>query len=332
MTADVFQPYRAPLEAALKAALPKDPSPLSASVRYVMGWEDAEGRPSDAAGKRLRPLVTCHIAALLGAPLDRVVPGAVAIELVHNFSLVHDEIQDQDDTRHGRPTLWARLGTAQAINAGDLLFTRAFAALAAMEDSALASSYNRVLTSATEQMIRGQWQDLSFEDRTDVSAEEYLEMVAGKTGALIGACGAIAALAAGRDEATVAAFQHWGVSIGLAFQAQDDYLGVWGNSAQTGKSNTNDIARRKKSLPVLLGLGDPDAAPIIRSAFEGDETDTADVRAVVASLDQAGIGDQSLSMARRFQAEAEELLAALPDTDARTGLVAMGRLLVERER
>jgi geranylgeranyl diphosphate synthase type I len=297
-----------------------------------MGWEDERGEPSNAGGKRLRPLVTCHIATLLGASLDRVLPGAVAIELVHNFSLVHDEIQDQDATRHGRPTLWSRLGTAQAINAGDLLFTRAFAALRGGEDAAIQSSFARVLTGATEAMIRGQWQDLEFESRSDVTADEYLAMVAGKTGALIGACGEIAALAASRDDATVDAFARWGVTIGLAFQAQDDYLGVWGDSEETGKSNTNDIARHKKSLPVLLGLADDASQQAIRTTYSQPETGAEAVRNVVQALERAGVHDQTLSMARRFQDEAEELVQMLPDTAAKQGLLAMGRLLVERDR
>lgn len=332
MTADVFQAYREPLELALKAALPEDHSPLSASARYVMGWEDENGHPSEAGGKRLRPLATCHIGTLLGAPLERVLSGAVAIELIHNFSLVHDEIQDEDATRHGRPTLWARLGTAQAINVGDLLFARAFTALSVSSDKELTGAFTTVLTGAVERMIRGQWSDLEFEHRTDVSADEYLEMVAGKTGALLGACGAIAALAAGRDRATVDAFQRWGVSIGLAFQAQDDYLGIWGDSAETGKSNTNDIARRKKSLPLLLGLAEPGTSDVILRAFANEQPEELEVVAVAAALADAGIGDRSLSMARAFQAEAESLLQAVPGEAARTGLLSMGRLLVDRER
>ncbi len=330
MPVDLFAPYRAPLEAALKAALPADDAPVSAACRYVMGWEDAEGRTSDAAGKRLRPLVACHIAALLGAPLERVLPGAVAIELVHNFSLVHDEIQDQDATRHGRPTLWARFGTAQAINAGDLLFGRAFAVLARLPDAPLASRYSALLTTATEEMIRGQWKDLEFETRDGVTADEYLDMVAGKTGALIGVCAAFAAIAAGRDEDVVASLQRWGVSIGLAFQAQDDYLGIWGDSAQTGKSNTNDIVRRKKSLPVLLGLA---AAPrdVILRVLEQPDPGPEAIEAVVGALEAAGIRDQTASMSARFREEAEALLDALPDAAARSALLTMGRLLVERE-
>ncbi len=330
MPSDVFAPYRAPLEAALKAALPRDDSPVSAACRYVMGWEDDEGRPSVAGGKRLRPLVTCHVANLFGAPFETVLPGAVAIELVHNFSLVHDEIQDQDATRHGRPTLWARFGTAQAINAGDLLFSRAFSVLGDISAPAIGARYTAILTAATEEMIRGQWKDLEFEGRDDVAADEYLDMVAGKTGALIGACAAFAGVAAERDEDTVESLRQWGVSIGLAFQAQDDYLGIWGDSAQTGKSNTNDIARRKKSLPVLLGLA---AAPrdVILLAFGQPEPGATDIAKVVHSLEAAGIRDQAASMSARFRAEAEALLDALPDADARSGLLTMGKLLVDRE-
>ena len=328
----ILDSHRDRLERALRNALPTDDTPVACAVRYVMGWEDADGEPASATGKRLRPLLTLAVAELSGADdADSATPVAVAIELIHNFSLVHDEIQDRDAQRHGRPTLWARFGDAQSINAGDLLFARAYASLAALPPELSASCLD-ILTEATERMIRGQWQDLEFESRLDVQPTEYLDMVAGKTGALIGAAAAVGALCAGRPLAEAHLFERWGVAAGLAFQARDDYLGIWGDSDLTGKTTTGDLLRRKKTLPVLLGLSDPDSAAALRE-FLASEPTVEGIPAALAALEAAGVPRRSEQMASGYRAEADRLLSEIPLREtALAELRAIGRLLVERER
>lgn len=296
-----------------------------------MGWEDAAGMPANAGGKRIRPALCLYAGALFGST-GAALPGAVAVELVHNFSLVHDEVQDHDAERHGRPTLWALLGTAQAINAGDFLYSRATDALLqgpGPAESRLAALH--LLTDAVARMIGGQWADLSFETRDDVTTGEYLEMVAGKTGALLGAPLAIGATLAGAPMATAEALGRWGEAIGLAFQIHDDYLGIWGDPDLTGKSNTNDIARKKKTLPVLHALATP-GGRVIREIYARPALDDGDITAVVATMQEAGSAEFTRDAASRQAAAAAAILETIDlGATRKEDLRAIGAYLIDRD-
>lgn len=308
---------REAIERGLREAIGEEASPLAASARYVLGWEDEEGMPAAATGKRIRPALCLLAAEIFGGKAEEALPGAVAVELVHNFSLVHDEVQDRDAERHGRPTLWARLGEAQAINAGDFLYTRAIRALTgASGEAAVRLAALSVLEDAVARMIAGQWDDISFESRSDVSVDEYQAMVAGKTGALLGAPLEIGALLAGAAGADAALLGRWGVQVGLAFQAQDDYLGTWGDRGETGKSNTNDVARRKKSWPVVYGLAQPRSRPVLEAVFSRPgEPQPGDVARAIEALETVGAAEACREQARRYAAAADALLAELPLRD-----------------
>lgn len=321
------------LEDALRAAIGDQRSPLVAAARYVMGWEDESGRPAHTGGKRIRPALCLFAAEAFGADPSVAMPGAVAVELVHNFSLVHDEIQDHDMERHHRPTTFARFGEAQAINVGDFIFTKAVAALTSGPGDAVRRlAALEVLNHAIERMIAGQWEDLSFESREQVTVDEYLEMVAGKTGALLAAPLEIGAILAGATPEESAIVGRWGAHVGAAFQAHDDYLGIWGNPELTGKSNTNDIARRKKTLPVVHGMNDPVAGPMIRSVYGSSNIEPDDVLRVVEALEGARAGDTCRERAREQANEADRLLAALElDDQRRAQFEAIARYMVERE-
>ena len=271
------------LEDALRAAVGTDEGGLAAAGRYVMGWEDEEGQPASTGGKRIRPALCLLAAEALGGSAADAMPGAVAVELVHNFSLVHDEIQDRDAERHHRPTIWRIVGEAQAINVGDFLLTRALRALAESD----APSERRVaaldaLLAATDDMIGGQWNDLSFEPRRDVSIADYLAMVEGKTGALIGAPLQMGAILSGAPAAQSDGIRDWGRKVGLAFQVRDDILGIWGDPNVTGKSNQNDMARHKKTLPVIAALAEPHTRAAIRAAVRA--------RRAAGGGDRCGLG------------------------------------------
>lgn len=326
--------HRDSLEAALRAAIGAGAGDLPAAARYVLGWQDEAGRPAKATGKRLRPLLCLFTAEAFGGAARDAMPGAVAVELVHNFSLVHDEVQDHDATRHGRPTLWARLGEGQAINAGDYLYSRATAALirgdGPVERRMAALS---VLNDAIERMIEGQWRDISFESRASVTVDEYLEMSAGKTGALLGAPVEIGALLAGATARAAGIIGRWGVEVGLAFQAQDDYLGIWGDPDATGKSNTNDIARRKKTLPIIHGMANPDAGALIRRTYAmPGELGLSQIEAAIRALEDSGAGQLCRDQARRHADAADDLLESLtlpPET--RAAFRAVANFLVDRD-
>jgi len=321
------------IETALQAAIGNNPSPLDAACRYVMGWEDEHGNLVRTGGKRIRPALSLFAATLFGADPLVAMPGAVAVELVHNFSLVHDEIQDHDAERHHRPTAWARLGEAQAINVGDLIYARAIQALVgspAPADRKIAAL--EALNEAIARMIAGQWADLSFESRDDISPDEYLAMVAGKTGAILGVSFAIGALMAGASAAQADALARWGETVGLAFQVQDDILGIWGDPNLTGKTNVGDIARRKKTLPIVHALQSPHASRVAE-IYSQPETSEADIRAVVAALEAAGSADHCRREGSRLLNEATTQLASfeLPES-ARRELETIGQYLLDRDR
>lgn len=325
--------HRDVLEQALRAAVGSGGPPILAACRYVMGWEDEHGRPDGAGGKRIRPALCLFAAEAVGGSAQDAMPGAVAVELVHNFSLVHDEIQDRDAERHHRPTIWARMGEAQAINVGDSLYTLAVRALlTGGGDPARRMAALGVLNDAIEHMIEGQWLDISFETRDAVTVGEYLAMVAGKTGALLAAPLEMGAILGGASREEATAIRRWGELVGAAFQAQDDYLGIWGDPDLTGKSNTNDLVRKKKTLPVVHGLGDTAASAAIRQAYARGELDAAGVATVVRALEAAGSDSYAREHARKQAAAADRLLdeIELPE-QRRQEFRAIGRYLVERQ-
>ncbi len=306
---------------------------LTASARYVMGWEDEHGRPVSAGGKRIRPALCLLAAEVLSGSIDEALPGAVAVELVHNFSLVHDEIQDRDAERHHRPTIWRIRGEAQAINVGDFLLTRA---LRVLTDTTALPHERRItalsaLLAATDDMIGGQWADLSFESRGDVSVAEYLAMVEGKTGALIGAPLQIGAILAGAPTAQSDGIRDWGRKVGLAFQVRDDILGIWGDPALTGKSNQNDLAHHKKTLPVIAALAEPRTHDAIKWLYARAEPSAADITAVAVQLEAGGIRARAEEHARRYVVESDALLDRLGlREDEQRLLGAVARHLIER--
>jgi geranylgeranyl diphosphate synthase type I len=308
--------HRAVIEGALVDAIGPGTSEIEAAARYVMGWQDEHGRPATPGGKRIRPAMVLLAAEIFGGSTTAALPGAVAIELVHNFSLVHDEVQDHDAERHHRPTAYRVWGEGQAINLGDFLYTRALRALThGTGDPARRLAALDVVTRATEGMIAGQWQDISFEARESVSVEEYLAMVEGKTGVLLGASLEAGALLAGAASHEAETIGRWGVRLGLAFQAVDDYLGIWGDEALTGKTTTGDIGRKKKTLPIVHGLNDPQAGSLLREAFAADRQLEA-YGDIVSALERAGADSLCRETARRFASDAEALIASLELDDA----------------
>ncbi len=229
---------------------------LHEMLTYHMGWT-GDGAGPDATGKRIRPLLLLLCAASCGADWQSALPAAAAVELVHNFSLVHDDIQDNSEKRRGRPTTWVNVGAPMAINAGDALFVLSNQAMIDLKESYPADVVLRaaeILHNTCLELTRGQFLDMSYEERDDLGVDDYWPMVAGKTAALLSACCHIGSLLGGADEPKQASYRSFGHYLGLAFQVQDDILGIWGNEAMTGKSAASDLVEGKNSLPVLAGL------------------------------------------------------------------------------
>lgn len=230
--------------------------PFKEMLTYHLGWT-GEGAGEDATGKRIRPLLLLLTTASCGMDWKKTLPAAAAVELVHNFSLVHDDIQDNSPKRRGRPTVWVKWGSPLAINVGDALFVLSTLALTDLgheipPDRALDSF--RILQQSCLDLTRGQYLDMSFEDRSDVKVEDYWLMITGKTASLLSASCHIGAILGNAEESTEEAYRSFGHFLGLAFQVQDDILGIWGDENVTGKSAASDLIERKKSLPVLAGL------------------------------------------------------------------------------
>lgn len=254
------------------------PAPFNIMLNYHLGFVQADGapmRPPAASGKRIRPMLVLLASEAAGGEPDRALPVAAAVELLHNFSLIHDDIEDRDELRRGRPTLWTMWGQAQAINTGDAMFAMAHLALESSAERGLPT--DRVLRAlrAFDQMCVhltvGQHLDLGFESRGDVTADEYMRMIEGKTAALTLACCELGAIIAGAPEWRIAAMAEFGRQLGLAFQLQDDVLGIWGDPAVTGKAGS-DLKHRKKTLPVIYAAG---CNPVVRALYFQPQVDAA---------------------------------------------------------
>ena len=230
-------------------------------MHYHMGWANANLQPQKMpAGKRLRPIFCLLACEAIGGSAADALPAAAAIEILHNFSLVHDDIEDGDETRHHRTTMWKLWGVPLAINTGDAMFSLAYMALSRLQRRGVApnqvlKALNTFSTTCVE-LTEGQHMDMSFEQRNDVQPAEYFRMIEGKTASLVGCSTAIGALVANGTDAQVKAMQHFGQSVDLAFQIQDDILGIWGEPEVTGKPAGNDLLRQKKSFPLLHALND----------------------------------------------------------------------------
>jgi len=259
-----------PIENELKRIVSRLDEPRTHSfhemLTYHMGWS-GEGAGPEATGKRIRPLLVLLTYAasnnssgkkeIVAGTWERALPAAACIELIHNFSLVHDDIQDGSELRRGRLTVWKKWGVPQAVNAGDAFFILAHMALLEIKDSfplEKAMQAGSIINEACLALSSGQFLDISYENRKDLVVEDYWPMISGKTAALLSACIQVGASLGNVDESAQVSYRSFGHYLGLAFQVQDDYLGIWGNSAQTGKSAESDLVTGKNSLPVLYGL------------------------------------------------------------------------------
>ena len=317
----MFARYKDRVEGELAAAAPvADDSPLSTPVRYHLGWADQEGQPAAspaAQGKALRPTLCMFACEALGGDLARAAAAAAAIELIHNFSLIHDDIQDGDLERRHQPTVWALWGQPKALVCGDAVQSLGDAAMLRVAGRGAAPQtalqVSRLLLEAYLEMIEGQCRDLEFESRADIATADYLQMIAGKTGALIRSSLEIGATLAESGPAAAQAFAAFGRDLGRAFQIRDDYLGVWGDAAATGKSTDNDIRRRKKSLPAVYALEQATGAAgqELRRIYAQAELSDGEVRRVMAIMDALGAPQYAQRLTEESAAQAVRALDAI---------------------
>ena len=332
----MFARYRSRIVSGLRDALDRTEVEHVRLMRLHLGTDEAH--PVDGfGGKLLRPSLCLLSCEAVRGDASLALAGAVAIELTHNFTLIHDDIEDSSATRHGRPTLWRRTGVPQAINAGDGMFVLAERTLLRMADVGLEPGRvleaARTLNDACVRLCEGQYADIGFETRASVSLQEYEAMIAGKTGALLGASAQIGAIAGGADHETVAALGECGRLLGLAFQVQDDVLGIWGEAAITGKPVADDIRSRKKSFPVVFAVEHlpPARSQELQRIYALPSIDDAEVDAVLELLRECGAPAASTARAERWAREAVEVLAPLDlEPERRDEIEALAAFFVHR--
>ena len=305
----MFNRYRGGLEEELRASIPfppvvwskfGQPSALYGMLQYHMGWADEQGTPMAVAashGKALRPTLCLFACDALSNNWARALPTATALEYIHNFSLIHDDIQDEDIERRHQPTVWALWGQAQALIAGNAM--RSLADITALRlterdvPEAKALRASSLLTEAYLAMTNGQCLDLAFEDNLNISLDDYLTMVSCKTAALIRCGMEMGATLASDDESTIRSFAFCGVYLGLAFQMRDDMLGIWGDESAMGKSVGNDIRRRKKTFPIVYALkvARTSARQRLVDAYTKADPEEQDVQDVLTVLEELKVAD-----------------------------------------
>jgi len=309
--------------------------PLYEMLAYHLGIDGKSG----PQGKRMRPLLGLLAYQSLTGEYQPALPGAAAVELGHNFSLVHDDIEDADIERRHRPTLWAIWGVPLAINAGDALFALSRLALYRLLDDGFSErrvlALMRVYDETCLALCEGQYLDITFERQDEVSVEAYLEMIGKKTAALVGASVQAGAILATDDDDVVEAYRRFGYDLGMAFQMADDVKGSFWSTADSGKPVAGDIRKRKKTLPVVWAMAHatdadrrrltelyrtPESSLDERGgvAAIGDE----EVAEVLAILERSGAREHSLSEARRYRDQALEHVERLPCIEDRKADIA----------
>ena len=279
-------------------------------IEYHFGWKTIKGieAPEDT-GKRLRPSLAVLSAEAVGRDMEVAIPGAVAVELIHNFSLIHDDIIDGDKERRHRPSAWTAFSIEDALIAGDALHTLAFQVLLEENTPERVQAARRLLD-ATTTMISGQAADMTFDDLPTISFEECLKMEAAKTGALLGYSSSVGAILSGADENTCNALEVFGYELGLAYQAVDDVLGIWGDPKITGKPAGNDLREKKKSMPVsiVLSANNSDSEKLLEIFSTTEDLDEEEIVKASALIENAGGREATLEEADEHLKRAIEFL------------------------
>jgi len=304
---EIIQKYLPAIEAELKLSLSGIDTPLYQELHHMMayhlGWEGPGAGPL-ARGKRIRPILVLLTAAAASGEWTPALPAAAGVELIHNFSLLHDDIEDNSPLRRGRPTAWKKWGVPQAINTGDSMFILAHLALLRLAETTtptITLVATQILQQTCLRLTQGQYLDIAYEARPGLTLDDYWPMVTGKTAALIAACTELGAVVAAANESTCSAYRKFGLNLGLAFQVLDDLLGIWGDAAQIGKSNASDLVAGKKSLPVLYGL--ENQGDFATRWAQGPIT-PAEVPALASQLAAEGARDYAQQVADRLTQEA----------------------------
>jgi geranylgeranyl diphosphate synthase, type I len=314
----ILEKYRSAIDGEIKRVIDSRSSPLYSLMRYHFGWTDKKGNPASGNyGKALRPALCLFCCEAAGGDYRQALPAAAALELVHNFSLIHDDIQDNDRERRHRPSVWAIWGKAQAINAGTAMRILANTALQRLGENGVLpdkqAHLQALLDEISLKLIEGQYLDIEFEDRYDINTADYLAMIGGKTASLISGSMETGAYLGTNCEAAVSGLRQVGWDLGLAFQIRDDILGIWGNENETGKPSGNDIRRRKKSYPVVYTLEAAEGGmqKELVSIYKNRLMDENTVNRVLAIFESAGTRENAQKLVDRYCTSASRIFNSL---------------------
>jgi geranylgeranyl diphosphate synthase type I len=287
------------------------PKPLYDMMKYHLGWLDENLRPIEQyRGKRFRPTLCLLTYNALSGVYDKALPAAAALELIHNFSLIHDDIEDMDEERRHKPTVWKLWGVPHAINVGDGMHVMANLAALNLRDRNVTESkivdVLAILNNTVIELCEGQYLDMDFEGRTDVTPEMYIDMISRKTAALIEASTHIGAILATNDESTIKHFRAFGRKIGIAFQIVDDILGIWQDAKKTGKPHASDIKNKKKTLPVLYAFekASKEDRETLIEIYEKESSSEEDIKKVLHILEKVNAQTYSRRIADKYEKEA----------------------------
>lgn len=341
--------FRTLVAPALRETVRRLPPEISSTVEYTLGWRDADGTPrSGGSGKGLRPALAMLTAQAVGAAPESAVAGALAVELVHTFSLVHDDIIDGDEQRRHRDAVWKAYGIGTAVLVGDALLALALDALSRAAADETGPAAMKALSNALVELVNGQAQDVSFELRPwtgpqAVTVAEYTAMAGRKTGSLLGCATGLGALLGGAGPGAVKDLTGMGRHLGLAFQAVDDLLGIWGDPSVTGKPVHSDLRQRKKTLPIVAVLAEDtpaarrlaellEAAPVTPDGPEADAANAEEnLRRAADLIDEAGGRALAADSAQRHLCRAQHLIhRTAVDGSAAATLAALGEFAVHR--
>lgn len=299
--------YQPELNQELRSAVGNSNLPLYHMMRYHMGWVDIDEQARlTSGGKLLRPSLCLLACEAVGGDWEMALPAAVSLELLHNFTLVHDDIEDGDAFRRGNQTVWNIWGVPQGINTGDAMHVLSNLAILTLEERgvppAKTVSAARLLNETALELCEGQFLDMSFENRLDIGIDDYLRMIKGKTAALFGCSLKIGALLGTDDDESTEDMYEFGLNLGMAFQVQDDILGIWGEERKTGKSSASDIRKKKKTLPIIHALNNApkDQVKEVVNIYTRDRIDDRDISIVKEILEEARARQFCSENARRY--------------------------------
>jgi geranylgeranyl diphosphate synthase, type I len=316
------------LESEMRRIITQSLDPKSDLLREIFLYHLGMDQGKEVRGKRVRPMLVFIICHACQGEWQKAVPAAAAVEFLHNFSLIHDDIEDRSDKRHGRPTVWAKWGAAQAINSGDGMFTLVFQAIQQMlhqETNEKTLEAIHLITQTCLKLVEGQILDVAFETQEDIAVSDYYRMIDGKTATLLACCAQLGGLVAGIDTQKMGLLNKLGSKLGRSFQIQDDILGIWGDSQETGKPVTNDLIEHKHSLPIIYGL---QMSPRFKKRWMQKEISLEDTPTMVRQLTEDGVHQKVEKELAHLDHETDKIIKEL-NFPNKEGSVMLGELMAK---